>query len=269
MWSTSGATPTPGAEPREHARAERPAGARHLGAAGHAGEDRLVVGQRPVARLVRVADRRSVLGEEREQRRRQLQRGDPQPPGGEVWRDELRHAAAGEREPLAAAGAVEARAALPQLDDPATRHRGLGRRQVELDRGAVRALGCSAAGSVADSFTTSRSPARRKRGRSRKRACTSGSPPRATISRTWSRASPRASGGSAASSDGGSENASAALTRAPRRAPRPSSARSAGRPRSARAGRARSARAQAGRRCPRPGYASWCMRVFMSPGSTA
>src|SRR5439155_1567322 len=65
-------------------------------------------------------------------------------------------------------------------------------------------ISASAAGTVAEMFTTRRSSLRRNEGRSVNRACTMRSELREeTSSRTASRVSPRASGGSCASSFGG------------------------------------------------------------------
>ena len=57
-----------GGERRDQLGRERPAGARHLGAAGLGGEHGLVGVERPLARDVAVADRVAVLGEELAQR---------------------------------------------------------------------------------------------------------------------------------------------------------------------------------------------------------
>ena len=145
----------------EHPLRERAAGARHLGAARLVGEDGLEVAQRARAGDVAVGDRAPVLGEVAVERRGEVERGDPQPPGREVGRDQLRRPTGGQREALPGAGRAEARAGTSQLDDPprsarrfdavagrgehppsrrldGTRHRG---REVEVDGSAVRARG--------------------------------------------------------------------------------------------------------------------------------
>ena len=60
------------------------------------------------------------------------------------------------------------------------------------------------AGTVADVFTTTRSPARRNSPRAVKRACTGAASPSLTSNRTWSRRPPAASGGWCASCSGSS-----------------------------------------------------------------
>ncbi len=151
MWRTSRATPTPRAARSCRTRGEngRPA----LGDSalpGHAREDRLVVGERPRPRLVRVADRRPVGGQVGVQRRRDVEPRDPEPAAAEVRRDERGRAAAGQRQRLALRGAREPGAVAAQLDHPAAgrppvvaaaqrARRRLGRRQVQRQRGPVRA----------------------------------------------------------------------------------------------------------------------------------
>ena len=129
-------------------------------------EDRLVVGQRPRSRLVRVADRPAVAREEVEQRRGQLERGDPEPAGGEIRRDELGGAAARQREALArprAAEPLRRRGAARRPSAPASPG---ARASRDAARSAVPSArrASSAAGSVADSLTTSRSPGAEVRG---------------------------------------------------------------------------------------------------------
>ena len=107
----------------------------------------------------------------------------------------MRRCAAGKLEPLAGLDAVERRLAAAELDDPhsigvASARRG---REAQLELGPSARVAASAAGRVADVFTTSRSPGARNCGRSWKRACASSSARSVTSSRTLSRPSPRAS----------------------------------------------------------------------------
>ena len=91
------------AERGEDAAAERPARARHLRAPRLEREDRLEVGERPWLGEVAVADRLAVLIEVGEQRPGEREPRGPQPLPAKVRRQQLRLAAAGERELLAGA----------------------------------------------------------------------------------------------------------------------------------------------------------------------
>ena len=101
----------------ERAPGERAAGARHLRAAGGGGEDRLVVFERARLGLVGVADRRAVRVEVGVQVLGEVEPGDPQAPGREVGREQLRSAAAGQRQRLGGRVA-DAAAVAAQFDDP-------------------------------------------------------------------------------------------------------------------------------------------------------
>ena len=178
---------------------ERAPGARHLRAAGL--RWRRSSGSRASGRgcgIVAVADRRAVA-----------RRGSPSSAVGQV---ELRRstAAAGRDRARAASRAPPPGSASvsparpPRTRSPSRRSsttqrsgspRGRGEVQVAAGR-RRRGARAAPAGSVAEALTTSRSPARRWSGRSRKPACASAAVRgRATISRTSSRARPRASGG--------------------------------------------------------------------------
>ncbi len=103
----------------EHPRAERPAGARHLGAAGLVGEDGLIVGQRPRGRRVPVADRPAVAGQVVEHRLAEPQARGPQAPAAEVRGEQLQLGAAGQRQALAGTATAVRSGAVAELDDPA------------------------------------------------------------------------------------------------------------------------------------------------------
>ena len=130
------------------------------------------------------------------QRLREVELGDPQPAGREVRaRAAARVPPRGERERLA--GARRGAARRPRRSSTTQRsRRGAGRAWRGAGRRACRRACARAAppGIVADALTTSRSPARRWSGRSRKRAWTSGRPRWATISRTSSRTARRRAG---------------------------------------------------------------------------
>ena len=179
----------------QHPRRERAAGARHLGAPGHAGEDRLVVGERPLA-----------PGRARSGSARRARRGSRAAAGRASV--ELRRPTAGTADRTArraspSAPPRSARTLARARVAHARRRRGAARRPSASPsrvRGverwswtavAVRADGLSAAGSVADSLTTSRSPGSRCAGEVAERACAAAGGRRAaTISRTASRAQP-------------------------------------------------------------------------------
>jgi len=116
--------------------AERTPGARHLGAPGLGGVDRLVGVERPLAVDVAIPDRPAVTGEVRLERRRHAQLRDPEPRPGQIGGDERRDAAARQREPLARPPRAERGAVLAELDEPVV---GVGQRRgdVEVELGAV------------------------------------------------------------------------------------------------------------------------------------
>ena len=101
---------------------------------------------------------------------------------------------------------VDQSATWPSVDRTSTTHRPLSNQVEKCSARAFLPIRAStAADSVAESLTTTRSPACRKCGSSRKRACVI-EPGSETSSRTSSRASPRASGGRDASRSGGRMN---------------------------------------------------------------
>ncbi len=108
-----------GREGVQQPRREGPSGARHLGAAGHPGEDRLVRGERTRRRLVRIPDRGAVRGEEVEQRPPAEREGRRPEPAAACRAVERRGRPSGKPEPLARAPVDDARAVAAQLDDPA------------------------------------------------------------------------------------------------------------------------------------------------------
>ena len=248
---------------------ERPAGARHLGAAGLEREDGLVGVERPRLGDVAVADRppvaaQVVLAAARRARgaRRPVARCRRNARASSAW------APPGEVEPStrrAAAGWRAGRASAARRAQVAVARR---RREPELHRRSP-SRAVERRGSVAEVLTTSRSPAREEP----RQLAEAGVDERAIVraSRRAARRrrgrSPRTSGGSCASS---AQQGARARSRAPPPRDRArGSGRSEARPRSARAGRARSPRAAAGRRCPRPGTPPGSVCVRMSPGSTA
>ena len=141
MCSTSGADADAlGHEPGDDLGRERPAGARHLGAARLGGVDVLVGAQRPRSLDVAVADRPAVDGQPGQRPLGQAEPGDPQAAGVAVRRRRASSdAPAAERERRRrrrtgpALGGASGRPA--QLDDPAVGVQ-LGR-EVHDERGAV------------------------------------------------------------------------------------------------------------------------------------
>ena len=192
---------------------EGPARARHLGAAGLGGVHGLVVGERAQARRRSRRDRPPVRGRGRPSSG--AGGGERRPPtagaAGEVGRDQRRPPAppgSGERvspaRPPSDSGARLACAARRRRTRPPS-VRARPRREPASRGGARRARRRrastgSAAGSVAEVLTTSRSPAREEVGQVAEARVLDGLVARrATSSRTSSRCRPRASGGSPAS----------------------------------------------------------------------
>ena len=263
-----------GDEPRDQLGRERPAGARHLGAAGLERVDVLVRLERPrraarsrsgsgcpCRRGTPRAARAGRAARARAARRRRTARG-------------ARDRAAGQREALAdgaaANGGARRRA---ELDDPDGRRRwpGAGVESRSSSASPSPRVAGSAAGSVAEVLTTSRSPGARKRGRSRKRACTMAPScaRRRPAARTSSRREPARLGRLVrleARRQLERERAHADDLR-PARAR--GSGRSAARPRSARAGPGTLSSGGGRSEMSSPGNASCCICVRMSPGSTA
>ena len=164
-----------GDEPRDQLRRERPAGARHLGAAGLERVDVLVGRERPAARHVAVADRLPVLREVGLERPRQVEPGEPEPDAGVGGEDprRRRRREASSRSPASTPpnGASPRRSSTIQKRSGSRSRRGRREPQLELGR-RPRASPARAAGSVAEVLTTSRSPGARNCGRSRKRPWT-------------------------------------------------------------------------------------------------
>ena len=165
MCRTSGATSTPRARERvEHAAAERPAGARHLGAARLEREDRLVVGERPGSR------RRGGSGSARRggRGRRASGSGSVEPRDPQPRPPQVRRRAAGASPPPGSASRSPARpprygaSSRRAARRPSARRRRRRRARQRASRDAAREPSprrrASAAGSVADVLTTSRSP---------------------------------------------------------------------------------------------------------------
>ena len=274
MCSMIGATRTPrGDEPRDQLRRERPAGARHLGAAGLDARRRSGRRERPAAGRRSRSGSAARAGEVRGRAAAGSSRRASQsrPPGVRA-RGSRRDAPPGEHEPLADA-ATAPNGAVARSGAPRSRTARIS------SFAGVESRSSSSAPSAPD-----RRQRRRQRGRgvdddevagreearqSRKRACTICRRPRsATSSRTSSRASPRASGGSCASrrrQAARRERAHAGLDELARRGSAPlgsSPSISASRPGTLSSGGGRSEMSS-------PGNASWCIRVRMSPGSTA
>ena len=248
-----------------HLGGEGPGGARHLGAARLEREDRLVGVERPLGRDVPVADRAAVAVQVLLEGRAELEPGEGQPIAAGEPGEQVGVRAGGQLDSRSGGRRPERRPVVgAELDDPASVASG-----VESRSSTARPASCAgrAAGRVAEVLTTSRSPARRKLGRSRKRAWTSepswrsatsiatSSRPRAACFRRLVRLA----------QPGRRERGHAG----PAADRRPDSARSAASLRSARAGRAGSLPAAAGPRCPRRGTPRCCSSVRMSPGSNA
>ena len=258
--------------------------ARHLGAAGLAGEHGLVRLDAATrrARGGTGSGGRARLAVVEERGRSEVELREPQPVRPGEGREQVDRApceqldACGGREPerLGAPGARE-----PRFDQPEPA--GQLAREVHDDRLTVGRRPSSAAGTVADVFTTSRSPGERNSPRSVKVVSTGLSSPGLTSSRTPSRASPRASGGSCASWAGSSVKSSVApdvavIVALPLGSERtcalrphvPRTGRSVGVP-SISASRPGTLADGSGRsEMSSPGNASWCISVRMSPGST-
>ena len=239
---------------------------------GSVGEDRLVVGQRPArGHVARSGSARRGGRGRRAAARGSSRRGEPQARAGQrTGAASVARRAAGQRRAARRRAAAE-RLAPPraQLDDPArVAAPGSGGREVELDAVPSARRAGSAAGSVADVLTTSRSPApggRGGRGSGRGRARPSRARRPAAARR---RAQPARLGRLV-----GLEGSAAARRRAARSGRRPQVARAV-----AAAGqvaldqREQPGHAVLGRRAVGDvlaGERSWCMRVLMSPGSTA
>ena len=273
MCSVIGAISTPRATKAGDQRlGERPAGARHLGTPRLGGVDVLVVRQRPAP------CRRSRSGSVRRE-----PRGTPR----RTARRAARSARASDAEPDPYDSVVVTRApparrsCSPSFPSDGWAPSGLRTstiRQSGPSAGARVATWTragdpsprrarSAAGNVAETFTTSRSPASRISGTSENVAWVIvSSETDATMSRTPSRGVPHASCGAAASSPVGNSNASAFMPEP--RPPGRGSAHSAVLP-SISASRPGTLSSGGGRsEMSSPGNASWCIRVRMSPGST-
>ena len=266
--ASASATATPRrCSPRQHGGRERTGGAGHLGAgepvAVAAGEHGAVVVERPRSAQVAVGDRAAERAPASSAARPRPGSGPATAccPSGGAGRGARR---AGTPSRRRAAGRLARRA----VADPAAvracaarrssrRRPAGGPRDVQHHRTAVGAgARRRAAGSVAESLTTTRSPRRSTPGSPGTRGVATGVPARATSSRTPSRGTPRASGGAVGRQLGrhgersvrrrwrsrGHDQVGGAVAadwRAARRA-------AAGTP-------GRRSRARAGRRCPRPG----------------
>ena len=271
MCSVTGATSTPSATSRViKLGGERPAGARHLGAAGLERVHVLVRRQGPATGHVAVANRMPVRGQIRLERLSDIEAREPEP-DARVRSEDPGEATVRQSQPVTDVNPTERPALGPKLDDPEAL-RDLDRSPESRDaaRAAHRPPVTPEAppAVVAEVLTTIRSPGARCRGKSKNRPCAIEPSARSvTSSRTPSRSNPRASGGSLASRRTGDSTASALMPRPPP-ARAHGTSRSADRPRSARADLARSPPAVDRSEMSSPGKASCCICVRMSPGST-
>ena len=186
---------------------ERARRTRHLGAAGFGAEDLLVGTQRPRAGCVAIADGLAELGEVIEDRAAQMRSRDPEPPrvAGKRSSSVRWPSPSSVTSPVRSSSraTVVPSTGCACFDEPEPA-RELGREVDAHDRVRLASRPSTAAATVADVFTTTRSPARRWVGRSQNVACTTRSAPSETSSFTSSRPRPRTSAGSWASSEGSS-----------------------------------------------------------------
>ncbi len=129
-----------GDEPGDQLGGERPAGARHLGAAGLERVHVLVRGQGPATGHVAVANRMPVRGQIRLERLSDIEAREPEP-DARVRSEDPGEATVGQSQPVTDVNPTERPALGPKLDDPEALLISIVRRsrEMQLERRTVRA----------------------------------------------------------------------------------------------------------------------------------